>query len=63
MKTLKSLVALATILAIGALAFADAAASSYITKFTSLVTTAEACAKNNDGSKAAQIAAQDVPTA
>lgn len=60
MKTLKSVVALATILAIGALAFADAAASSYITKFTSLVTSAEACAKNNDGSKAAQIAAQKV---
>lgn len=58
MKNIKLVAAAIAALAIGALAFADAAASNYIEKFTSLVATAEACAKKNDGSKAAPLAAQ-----
>ncbi len=60
MRAFKKILALAAVLAIGALAFADEAASNYITKFTSLVTTAETCAKNNDGSKIAELEANKV---
>lgn len=60
MKNLKKITAVFAILAFGALAFADSAAANYLSKFTTLVTSAEACAKNKDGSKAASIAAQKV---
>lgn len=58
MKKLKLIAAALAALTIGALAFADAAADNYLSKFTTLVTNAESWAKNNDGSKAATVAAQ-----
>lgn len=58
MKNIKRIAAILAVLTIGALAFADAAADNYISKFTTLVTNAESWAKNNDGSKAATAASQ-----
>lgn len=58
MKKLKLLAAVLTALTIGALAFADAAADKYLSKFTELVTSVESSAKKNDGSKATTFAAQ-----
>lgn len=58
MKNFKIILTAIALLAAGTLAFADSAAEAYLDKFTSLVTTAEACAKNNETSKAPALAAQ-----
>ena len=58
MKNLKFIAALVAALTFGTLAFAETEAQAYLTKFTTLVTSAEGYAKNNDGSKAAEVAAQ-----
>ena len=58
MKNLKLIAAAIAALAIGTLAFADAAADNYLSKFTELVTTAEACAKKNETAKAETLAAK-----
>ena len=58
MKNLKLVLTSIALLAAGTLAFADSAAEAYLDKFTALVTTAEACAKNNETSKAPVLAAQ-----
>lgn len=58
MKHLKIFAIALAVFAAGTFAFADAAAESYLSKFTALVTSAEACAKNNESSKAPELAAQ-----
>ncbi len=58
MKNLKRVILALAVLAAGTFAFAETAAQAYLSKFTELVTTAESCAKNKDGSKAAEIALQ-----
>ena len=58
MKNLKIAAAVLALFALGALAFADAAADNYLSRFSAFVTSVEKLAKVNDGSKAATIAAQ-----
>ena len=58
MKNLKTIAIALAVLAAGTLAFADAAAESYLSKFTNLVTAAESYAKKNESSKAQEVAAQ-----
>ena len=60
MKSFKLIAAALAVLTLGVFAFADTAAENYISKFTTLVTNAESCAKSKDGSKAATIKAQKV---
>ncbi|GEM_PF-2197394 len=58
MKNLKIFAIALAVLAAGTFAFADAAAESYLSKFTNLVTVAESCAKNNEASKLSEITSQ-----
>ena len=58
MKNLKIFAIALAVLAAGTFAFADAAAESYLSKFTTLVEKTEACAKNKEASKAAELAVQ-----
>lgn len=58
MKNFKIIAIALAVLAAGTFAFADAAAESYLSKFTSLVTTAESYAKKSEASKLSEITSQ-----
>lgn len=58
MKNFKIILTAIALLAAGTLAFADDAAESYLTKFSTLVTTAESYAKNKETSKISELASQ-----
>lgn len=58
MKNFKFVFTTIALLAAGTLAFADSAAEKYLSKFTTLVTTAESCAKNKETSKISELASQ-----
>ncbi len=58
MKNIKMLFSLLAVLAVGSLAFSATPAENYLSKFETLVTSAETYAKNSDGSKLISVQTQ-----